>query len=430
MEPALFLQNPTTEFERPLRRERSRSSSPRRNTQSANPDQGLYDAATNKLPPSSGFAHSDDFEPLHSESLTIESVNHSVQQTLNKTANDTSTLHRNLSTDKAFQEMLENLGAELKLSQDGQNLRVEAKGGSIFDWFPADPSSFPAYIPPQAAPTQPVPEPAQGQPAVPSSVPFYVPSIPPTESFYDRIYLDNYGVQVALFYQTTIIQFADLIAGHLDLTSPESILRTGYEDIVRLTNKLDQSNQQFIASFRDAGTPPATEPGQKIVYSVTGGGVELSPEERKLVDRLKTLTTELQNPNQALSIYREERLREIREKNIQLEWYTLPTQMQTLYFTSNVSAAINLCLDTVAKSTKLDRKTMLDTIIRSDARDRFAALVASRVKNSRVRTANSYHTGVQYNEFDSFYYDCIRELSRCNFKPTLPPFIKMLRARE
>jgi hypothetical protein len=429
MEPALFLQNPTTEFERPLRRERSRSVSPQRKTHSANPDQGLYTVSTRAPLPSSVFAHSDDFEPLDSDSLTIESVNHSVQQTLNRTANDTSTLHRNLSTDKAFQAMLENLGAELKLSPDGQNLRVEAKGGSIFDWFPADPSSFPAYIPPQATPPPP-PEAAQGQPVVPSSVPFYVPSIPPTESFYDRIYLDNYGVQVALFYQTTIIQFADLIAGHLDLTSPEPILRTGYEDIVRLTNKLDQSNQQFIASFRDAGTPPVAEPGQKIVYSVTGGGVELSPEERKLVDRLKTLTTELQNPNQALSIYREERLREVREKNIQLEWYTLPTQMQTLYFTSNVSAAINLCLDIVAKSTKLDRTTLLDTIIRSDARDRFAALVASRVKNSRVRTANSYHTGVQYDEFDAFYHDCIRELSKCNFQPTLPPFIKMLRARE
>lgn len=377
------------------------------------------------------MAYSHDFEPLDGDSLTIESVNHSVQQTLIKVQNDVHGLHRNLSADKEFRDLLDTLGAELVRSANGQSLRVEAKGDrggtrSIFDWIPPNSSIFPEYIPPlppkQAAPVPLVaPE--------PSSVPFYVPSIPPTESFYDKIYLDNYGLQVALFFQKEIIQLADLIAGHLDLTTPDGILRTGFEDIVRLTEKLDRSNQQFIASFRDAGTPPATGPNQTVTYEITGAGggeVAITPEERKIVDRLKALTLELKNPNQALSIYREERLREIREKSIQLEWYTLPTQMQTLYFTSNVSAAINLCLDIVAKNTTLDRKTLLDTIIRSDARDRFAALVASRVKNSRVRTPNSYHTGVQYNEFDNFYHECIRELSRCTFQPSLPPFIKML----
>lgn len=422
MEPALFLRNPTTEFERPLSRQRSRSSSPRRRAaHTTNPDQGVQ-----------SVLHSNDFEPLDGDSLTIETVNHSVQQTLIKVQNDVHGLHRNLSADKEFQELLESLGAELVCSANGQSLRVGVKGDrgntrSIFDYIPPLPSTYPEFIPPlppKQAPEAPLPV----VNPEPSTVPFYVPSIPPTEAFYDKIYLDNYGLQVALFFQKEIFQFADLIAGHLDLTTSDSILKTGFEDIVRLTEKLDRSNQQFIASFRDAGTPPVTGPNQTVTYEITGsaGEVPITAEERKIVDRLKALTLELKNPNLALSIYREERQREIREKSIQLEWYTLPTQMQTLYFTSNVSAAINLCLDIVAKSTTLDRTRLLDTIIRSDARDRFAALVASRVKNSRVRTPNSYHTGVQYSEFDSFYHECIRELSRCTFQPTMPPFIKML----
>ena len=426
MEAELFLNHPNTQFERPIR---SRSASPKR--LQTTPDQDLleYDAD----------GRFNDFIPLEqvTSQLSLDQVNASLQKTLESASGNAADLHQHLSSDQTFQTMLRNLDARLIFSPDGQNLRVEANGraasrgnASILEWWPLRPSNLPPYIPPTPTPPEPQTTPPVifAPPLPPSTTPVYVPTIAATESFLEKIELGTFGMQVVLFFQQEIIQFADLIAGNLDYATPDAILKSGFEDVIRLANKLEQSNQQFVASFKDAGTPAST--GQAVNYTISGESlVALSPADRQAAERLRALTKELQNPNQALSIYREERLREGRERNIQLEWYSLPVKLQTLYFASNVSAAINFCLDVVAKNTRgLNRDTLLDTIIRSDARDPFAALVANYVRKNRVHTPNSYHTGIQYDTFNSLYHDSLRELSRCTFKPTkVPPFIKMLR---
>lgn len=406
--------------------------------------------------PDQGMRLFNDFIPIEQQpdAVTFESVNASLQQTLIRGGGVASNLLAKLSTDAEFQEVLEALDAELTLLPNNQGLRVEARRSSaagrqgpsrqrpdvlrnVYDWFttapeplvtPLAPTPAPTAVQPPAPPTQVQPESVFAPPPA-SVVPFVLPSISPTESFIDTVDLNTYGVQVWLFFQNEMIQFADLIAGHLSYKSVDQILRTGLEDVFRLASKLDESNRQFISSFKDAGTPVALQPGQTVRYEVAGPEsiVGLSPAERASVNRLRSLTSVLQNPNLALSIYREERLRGIREQTLQMEWAALPAKMQTLYFTSDVSSAISYCLDIVHKATRLPRDTLLDTIIRSDARDPFAALVASRVKSNQVHTPNSYHTGVQYSEFESTYHSRIRQLSECTFEPTLlPPFVKLL----
>lgn len=412
MDAEFFLNYPDTEFAKPL----------------STPDQGLQIRDTD--------GRFNDFVPL--DGLTIGQVNAQLQQSVGNAAE----LHKNLSVDASFQNILSSLNAKLIFAPDGQSLRVEALGGvtaataaatkataRVLDWLPVLPSNLPSYQSPPATQEPPV----IFAPPPPSSRSFFVPGIPPTETFISQIDLGTYGMQTVLFYQQEIIQFADLIAGHLDYSTIDPVLKTGFEDLIRLSNKLEQSNQQFISTFKDTGTPAPTQPGQTVTYTFANEGqlVDLTPAERESARRLKGLTLALNNPNQALSMYREERLREGRERSIQLEWESLLVKLQTLYFASNISAAINYCLDIVAKETRgLERSSLLDTIIRSDARDPFAALVAAYVKNNRVRTPNSYHTGIQYREFDERYHASIRNLSRCTFKPSEPAFIKMLRLKS
>lgn len=429
MDAELFINHPGTQFERPLR---GRSASPKRSTPT-HPDQGVSSLAN-----ADDDDRFEDFVPIvpASESLTIAQVNARLEQALGGSVQNITELHANLSSDTSFQDVLRGLKARLTFSPDGRSLRVEANGkadpsrpGGI-DFFPLRPSNLPPSITPKK-PAEPPPVIFAPEPP-PNPRPFYVPSIPATQSFVSQVDLDTFGMQTALFYQQEIIQFADAIAGHLDYTTPTPVLQSGFEDLIRLANKLEQSNQQFIASFRDTGTPAPSQPGQTVTYTIANGGaglVELSPSERQAAERLRALTQELQNPNQALSLYREERLREGRERNIQLEWAALPVKLQTMYFTSNVSAAINYCLNIVAKNTRgLPRERLLDIIIRSDAREPFAQLVASYIRRNRGGTPNSYHTGIQYKEFDQRYHASIRELSQCNFQPILvPPFIKMLK---
>ncbi len=230
--------------------------------------------------------------------------------------------------------------------------------------------------------------------------------------------LTSHSMRVALFFQQTVVKFAVAIAGKLTSGGVDTILETGFEDLIRLSGKaaMNQQEQQAL-SQRETPLSTAGIPA----FKVENWQAAFSERELQVLEQLRAVATSLNNTQNAMEVYTYLNTQQSGNQHLYNQWMTLPINLSQIYFKPYVQAGIDEALSDLDGKINVPRHALFYTLINSDACAPFAALVAVLIKRNQSTKPNSGTTQIQFNQLDVLERRAIQQLQNCTYQISSRP---------
>lgn len=226
--------------------------------------------------------------------------------------------------------------------------------------------------------------------------------------------LNSHAMQVALYFQQSIVKFAISLAGKLTNGPLDTILETGFEDIAALSRKaaMNQQEQLNFLSAVGGGSGATATPA----FQANNWQAAFSEHELQVLEQLRAMTTALGDSHAAQSVYGYLNARQSSQLQTYQNWLLLPINMSQVYFKPFVQQGIDDALSILEQKMTAPRNALFHVLINSDARAPFAEFVAVRIQRQQARRVNTASTGIQLDNLRQDEASALYRLQNCTFE--------------